>query len=189
MNKKLNKNADQTIAVEEILPSDNKVVKNLMQKLNDEPDISKINGVAIGKLISLDINGKAFVDYNLNPQKEPLEAVSTISLYKEDISKEVALIFQDGSPYNPLIIGFLIQNKDNRILVKDDSIREDKEEPIEILVDKKRITFNAEKEITFKCGKASITLTSAGKILIRGKYLLSRSSGVNRIKGGSVQIN
>ncbi len=94
MNKKLNKNADQTIAVEEILPSDNKVVKNLMQKLNDEPDISKINGVAIGKLISLDINGKAFVDYNLNPQKEPLEAVSTISLYKEDISKEVALFFK-----------------------------------------------------------------------------------------------
>ena len=29
----------------------------------------------------------------------------------------------------------------------------------------------------------------AGKVLIRGAYLLSRSSGVNRIKGGSVQIN
>ena len=28
-----------------------------------------------------------------------------------------------------------------------------------------------------------------GKVLIRGTYLLSRSSGVNRIKGGSVQIN
>ena len=31
--------------------------------------------------------------------------------------------------------------------------------------------------------------TRAGKVLIRGTYLLSRSSGVNRIKGGSVQIN
>ena len=40
-----------------------------------------------------------------------------------------------------------------------------------------------------RCGKASITLTRAGKVLIRGAYLLSRSSGVNRIKGGSVQIN
>ena len=37
--------------------------------------------------------------------------------------------------------------------------------------------------------KASITLTSAGKILLRGAYILNRSSGVNRIKGGSVQIN
>ena len=33
------------------------------------------------------------------------------------------------------------------------------------------------------------TLTRAGKILIRGAYLLARSSGVNRIQGGSVQIN
>ena len=46
-----------------------------------------------------------------------------------------------------------------------------------------------EEEIVFECGKASITLTKSGKILIRGAYLLSRSSGVNRIKGGSVQIN
>jgi hypothetical protein len=34
-----------------------------------------------------------------------------------------------------------------------------------------------------------LTLTHAGKVLIRGAYVLSRSSGVNRIKGGSVQIN
>ena len=32
-------------------------------------------------------------------------------------------------------------------------------------------------------------LTRAGKVLIQGAYLLSRSTGVNRIKGGSVQIN
>ncbi|MEW5071937.1 hypothetical protein AB1P14_09365, partial [Pseudomonas aeruginosa] len=38
-------------------------------------------------------------------------------------------------------------------------------------------------------GKASITLTRAGKVIIRGAYLSSRSTGVNRIKGGSVQIN
>ena len=47
----------------------------------------------------------------------------------------------------------------------------------------------AEHEIVLRCGKASLTLTRAGKVLIRGTYLLSRSSGVNRIKGGSVQIN
>ena len=49
--------------------------------------------------------------------------------------------------------------------------------------------FTAESEIVLRCGEASITLTRAGKVLIRGTYLLSRSSGVNRIKGGSVQIN
>jgi hypothetical protein len=40
-----------------------------------------------------------------------------------------------------------------------------------------------------RCGQASVTLTKAGKVLIRGTYVSSRSSGVNRIKGGSVQLN
>ena len=44
-------------------------------------------------------------------------------------------------------------------------------------------------EVVIKCGEASITLTKAGKILIRGNYLLNRASGVNRIQGGSVQVN
>ncbi len=47
----------------------------------------------------------------------------------------------------------------------------------------------ARKQLTLRCGKSSITLTAAGKIIIRGKYIVSRSSGVHRIKGGSVQIN
>jgi hypothetical protein len=58
-----------------------------------------------------------------------------------------------------------------------------------MVVDGKRFVFTAEDEIVLRCGRASITLTRAGKVLIRGAYLLNRSSGVNRIKGGSVQIN
>ena len=38
-------------------------------------------------------------------------------------------------------------------------------------------------------GIGRITLTKAGKVLIEGSYVLSRSTGVNRIKGGSVQLN
>ena len=54
--------------------------------------------------------------------------------------------------------------------------------PEELLID-------AQKQITIRCGESSITLTAAGKIILRGKYIVSRSSGVQRIKGGSVQIN
>ena len=56
-------------------------------------------------------------------------------------------------------------------------------------IDGERLEFSAEREIVLRCGKASITLTREGKVLIKGAYLSSRSSGVNRIKGGSVQIN
>ena len=47
----------------------------------------------------------------------------------------------------------------------------------------------AEREIVLKCGEASITLTRAGKVLIKGTYVLSRSSGYNKIKGAAVDIN
>ena len=60
---------------------------------------------------------------------------------------------------------------------------------LEVLVDGETLNVHAERQIELRCGKSSITLTRAGKVLIRGAYLLSRSSGVNRIKGGSVQIN
>ncbi len=60
---------------------------------------------------------------------------------------------------------------------------------VEARLDGERIVLSADREIVLRCGEASITLTRAGKILLRGAYLLSRSSGVNRIKGGSVQIN
>lgn len=51
------------------------------------------------------------------------------------------------------------------------------------------LVLSAERQITIRCGESSITLTAAGKIILRGKYIVSRSSGVQRIKGGSVQIN
>jgi hypothetical protein len=47
----------------------------------------------------------------------------------------------------------------------------------------------AEREIILKCGEASITLTRAGKVIIRGNYILSRSTGYNKIKGAAIDIN
>jgi len=48
---------------------------------------------------------------------------------------------------------------------------------------------SAEREIVLRSGAASLTLTQAGKVILAGEYVLSRSRGVNKIKGGSVQIN
>lgn len=47
----------------------------------------------------------------------------------------------------------------------------------------------SEKELVLECGKAKIMLRADGRIAILGGYVISRSSGVNKIKGGSVQIN
>jgi len=47
----------------------------------------------------------------------------------------------------------------------------------------------ASEELILECGKAKISLRADGRVVILGGYLLSRASGVNKIKGGSVEIN
>ena len=86
-------------------------------------------------------------------------------------------MFEDGDPSRPLVIGRLL----SQAMAP---------EPVaSVQLDDQRLELRAEREIVLRCGKASITLTRAGKVIIQGAYLSSRSSGVNRIKGGSVQIN
>jgi hypothetical protein len=85
-------------------------------------------------------------------------------------------MFEEGDPQRPVVMGVLEHTGA-------------KKRQVDLLLDKERFVFTAEHEIILRCGKASITLTRAGKVLIRGAYLLNRSSVVNRIKGGSVQIN
>lgn len=58
-----------------------------------------------------------------------------------------------------------------------------------LVVDGQRVLLQGAKQVELRCGEASIVLTAAGKILIRGSYVLSRSSGANRIKGAFVDIN
>lgn len=135
--------------------------------------------VVIGKLITFNEMGRPLVDYPANPTHQPLPALTTVSLTIEQIGQEVALLFAEGDITQPVIIG----------LIRADLSVTAATSPVEARVDGQRIILSANKEIVLKCGKASITLTRAGKVLIRGAYLLSRSSGVNRIKGGSVQMN
>jgi len=60
---------------------------------------------------------------------------------------------------------------------------------VEVDADGQRLFVTAKQQLVLRCGAASITLTKAGKVLIQGSYVSSRSSGVNRIKGGSIQLN
>ena len=60
---------------------------------------------------------------------------------------------------------------------------------VSVQVDGDRQVIEAEREIVLRCGDASITLTRAGKVIIQGNYILSRSTGHNKIKGAAIDIN
>jgi len=53
----------------------------------------------------------------------------------------------------------------------------------------RRLQLEGKDEVVLRCGKASITLRSNGRVVIRGVQVESRATGRNRIKGGAVLIN
>lgn len=141
---------------------------------------TQLDGVVIGVLMSFTEAGLPLVAFPGNQSKTGIAAHSTTRFKSDDIGCQVALLFEGGDSQRPIVIG-RIQHPEQIVQTGQQSTTAD--------LDGERLEFNSGKEIVLRCGKASITLTKAGKIILRGAYVLSRSSGVNKINGGSVQIN
>ena len=139
-------------------------------------------GVVIGELIGLANEGRTpLVLYPSQPGTAALPARAVVDLHGAHVGKSVALMFEGGDPFSPIVMGVLREGDGWPL----------PEQPgqVEVDADGERLIVSAKEQVVIRCGKASITLTKAGKVLIQGAYVLSRSSGVNRIKGGSVQLN
>lgn len=170
--------------------------------------------VLLGVLSAIDSSGSPMVGFPQFPESETVAALATIPVLPQHIGRQVALLFTQGTNPRPIVIGFLYsplqQVLDNLFdssevitaideqadqTVFDTTITTTREmidtnlQTDTVHVDGKRVVLEGQEEVVLKCGEASITLTRNGKVVIRGKYLLSRSSGINRILGGSVQVN
>jgi hypothetical protein len=141
--------------------------------------------VSIGRIVAIH-QASPLVDFPANVSGELVPARSLIPVSEKEIGREIALAFEENDPAKPLILGIL-QGVDRH--TSDGPEASSTPRSVEVKIDEDILILSAKKEIVLRCGKASITLTSAGKLLIQGEYVVSRSSGVNKIRGGSVQIN
>ncbi len=144
------------------------------------------SGIVIGTLAEPAEDGRPMVYYPGIPGDKPLTAIATGSLTGHQAGREVALGFVEGNPVLPIILG-LIQK--TGALEQSATLETSETQLVDVQLDGDRLTLTADREIVLKCGKSSITLTREGKVILKGAYLSTHSTGVNRIKGGSVQIN
>lgn len=141
-----------------------------------ETPLVNFNGVFVGRLIAVLDNGRLEAEV---AEIGMLCPRSMVAISPANVGCEVAIMFEQGDIKRPLIMGLMHVPASPAVT----------QDAVQATIDNDRILLHAEKEIVLQCGKASITLTRAGKILLRGAFISSRSSGANRIHGGSVQIN
>ncbi len=142
----------------------------------------------VARLADSEGTGRVLVEYKSNP---PVEARLLSHLDRneliepENAGREVLVVFEQGDPTLPIIVGVMENPVKNIVSTK----FEPSSKPSEASVDGKKVTFSAEEEIKLKCGKGSIHLNKEGEIVISGTRLMSTASEKNKIKGGSVEMN
>ncbi|TIU15504.1 MAG: hypothetical protein E5W49_23730, partial [Mesorhizobium sp.] len=111
-----------------------------------------------------------------NPEETALPARSLTGLTSDMVGSEVALLFQDGDPAKPLIVGRIVEPERKTITPQ-------------VVRDGERVRIIGEERIELRCGKATILMEKDGRITIRGTYVTSQASATNRLRGGSVDLN
>lgn len=139
-------------------------------------------GVVVGELIGIVDDGMTpLVRYPGQPGSAAVRARTVVDLHGAHIGRSVVLAFEAGDAALPLVMG-VVHPCEGWPLA-------DAPAQLEIDTDGRRMIVDAKEQLVLRCGKASITLTKSGKVLIQGSYVSSRSTGVTRIRGGSVQLN
>jgi Domain of unknown function (DUF6484) len=132
--------------------------------------------VVTGAIVGVIGSAKALVRIARAALSVDIAARTVVSLSEKDVGKQVVLAFENGDLAKPVILGVI-------------KTAENDGRKLSVVADGDKFVVAAEREIELRCGEASITLTRAGKVLIKGEYVLTRAKGLNRIKGAAVSIN
>ena len=162
-------------------PIETDALSPLMHQRSARLDRTSLPEVVIGELIAIAEDGRTpLLTYPGQPGTAALRARTVVDLHGEHIGKAVVVSFENGDASLPIVMGVL-RSAESQPLEAPGQVQVD--------TDGERMIVSAKEQLVLRCGKASITLTKAGKVIIEGSYVVSRSSGVNRVKGGSVQLN
>jgi Domain of unknown function (DUF6484) len=147
---------------------------------SDARIVAKPADVTIGRVVSVTKHGAPVVEFPGCPGGRPMTAQATAPFDLVPPGSVVALMFLGGDKARPLALGVISEPEPGAEVAQPEPAEPQPEETL---------TLTAKREIVLRCGRASLVLTRAGKVLVRGAYVSLRSSGMQRIIGASVQIN
>lgn len=147
-----------------------------------------------GWVVAVQPDGRVLVDFEGN-RRGPVPARLALAVDAGVLARAVAhrlpavLYFDNGDPALPMLMGLLQASPSPTPLTDAILERSLEDVPREARVDGKRVVIEGRSEVVLKCGKASLTLSRDGTVVIRGMNIKTDAEGVQRIRGGKVQIN
>ncbi len=168
------------VSREPLLDEPTSLLRPLLERgrIVSAPRADALPSMVIGELLALlDEGQRPLIRHGEGASQETLEARCCVDLGARDVGCQVALMYEQGDRQRPVVIGVMRGSAGAAPT------------PVELQTERGRLVVSAKERLVLRCGKASITLTAAGKILVEGSYVSTRASGVNRIWGGSVEIN
>jgi hypothetical protein len=129
--------------------------------------------VRTARLVELTAAGTPLVEL-AGPPARVVPARTCVPIAPGDVGREVVIAFDAGAE-EPVVLGVIAEPN--------------AEAGVRVTADGRSVTLAAAECIVLECGGARLTLHRSGKIVIRGTHVVSHSSGVNRIRGGSVELN
>jgi len=135
-----------------------------------QPTISQhpLPSVTLGTLVDLSPTGQPLVHWPTSLSRAPVSARSQIPISTTDRGRECTLVFANGDPTQPILLG-LLQPLDTTT-----------EDPVQI---------QSEHSIQLQAGQAKLELHADGRILLQGRHIRSQAYGPNHIQGASVKLN
>jgi hypothetical protein len=139
-------------------------------------------GVAIGEVVAVAREGSTpLVRLAGARGTAVLRARSVVDLQRQHVGRSVILAFEGSDPARPVVLG-LLHGQPGWPLAQAPG-------QVEVDADGGRMFVSASRELVLRCGRASITLSASGHIVLDGVEILSRASGAHQIQGGTVDIN
>ncbi|PCE33257.1 DUF6484 domain-containing protein [Burkholderia ubonensis] len=131
--------------------------------------------ITLGAIASVSADGNVFVDYPDNPVGRALHAVCAARIEATAVGRRVALLFVQGDPARPIVLGLIRQaSVSNGVSAE---------------IINGSVVFHSAHELSFRCGASSLSMSSDGRVVVRGKYIASYADGTQRIRGATVEIN
>ena len=145
-----------------------------------------IPGIVVGVIAGESETGRPMVRWGGHLRAQAVTAVWMADPPKWSVCIGLRVIvgFEDGDEARPLLLALLDAPRANDAV----AVAPGTDEAV-TSIKPKVLRIESEHELILQCGQAKLALRADGRVLILGGYVLSRSKGVNKIKGGAVQIN